>query len=351
VKVGVIGCGFVAEHGHLPALARVAGAEVAAVADPDPERLSRIGEAWNVSGRHSDHRQLLADPEIEAVVVCVPTEFHVEVALDAVEAEKHLLLEKPPALGLDEWDRLASRLGRSEITFMLGLNMRRHRAFSSAREQIRSGRLGEVQSLRTTISNDSLNQPGRSWRRGRRLGGGALMEMGVHHLDLWSYLLGEEVEQVFATVRGDDESMVVAGRMQSGIPVTSVFSHRTADLNEVEVYGEAAQLKASPYWAPRVLEVETKPWAIRGRLSEAASPLSVPAMARLRRAGGFFVGSFAAEWRHFLAAAGRGEPAEPGADTARRLLQLLLATAASASENRPIACADAPPTLAPSAGP
>jgi predicted dehydrogenase len=176
-----------------------------------------------------------------------------------------------------------------------------------------------------------------------------MMEMGVHHLDLWSYLLGEPVEQVFATVRGDDETMVVCGRMQSGVPVTSVFSHRTADVNEVEVYGEAAQLKASPYSPPRLLDVETKPWALRARLGEAVAPLSLPHLARTRRSGGFFVASFAAEWREFIGAARRASPAEPGADTARRLLQVLLAVAASASENRPIACADAPASLAPAA--
>lgn len=175
------------------------------------------------------------------------------------------------------------------------------------------------------------------------------MEMGVHHLDLWSHLLSEDVEQVFATVHGDDENMVVTGRMQSGIPVTSVFSHRTADLNEIEVYGAAAMLKASPYQPPRLLDVDTKPWTIRARLGEAAPPLSLPHLARNRRAGGFFVSSFAAQWRHFADAVQKGTPAEPGAGTARRLLQVLLATAASATENRPVACADAPATLASSA--
>ena len=312
MKVGVIGCGWVAEHGHLPALARVDAAEVVALADRDPDRLSHLAETWSVLRRHSDHLELLDNPEIEAVVVCVPTEFHVEVAHAAVEAGKHLLLEKPPALGLDEWDRLAARLDESEITFMLGLNMRRHLGFAKARELIRAGRLGAVQSLRTTISNDSLKQPGRSWRRGRRLGGGVLMEMGVHHLDLWSHLLSEDVEQVFATVHGDDENMVVTGRMQSGIPVTSVFSHRTADLNEIEVYGAAAMLKASPYQPPRLLDVDTKPWTIRARLGEAAPPLSLPHLARNRRAGGFFVSSFAAQWRHFADAVQRGRPPSPG---------------------------------------
>lgn len=345
----MIGCGWVAQHGHLPALARLEEAEVVAVADLDPVRLNRVGDSFGIRRRHSDHRRLLEDPDVEAVGICVPTEFHVEVAIAAAEAGKHLLLEKPPALSLGDWDRFADHLKAAEVTFMLGLNMRRHAAFSAARDLVRSGELGEVQSLRTVIANDWLNRPdARGWRRGRARGGGALMEMGVHHLDLWRFLLDAEIEEVFATARGDDETLALTGRMANGVPVASLLSHRTADVNEIEIYGDAGIVKVSPHTAPRLLKVTQPPWAIGARLADAAATLSPSHALRVRRAGGFFVASFAAEWRHFLRGVASASAVEPGVDSGRRLLQALLAAAASASENRPLACADAPPDLAPS---
>ena len=84
------------------------------------------------------------------------------------------------------------------------------------------------------------------------------------------------------------------------------------------------------------------------RLTEAAGPLSLRQALRVRRAGGFFVASFAAEWTRFIAAARRGFAIEPGVESARRLLQVVLAAARSASENRPIKREDAPSELAPS---
>jgi hypothetical protein len=81
-----VGCGYVAEARHGPALAAMPGARVAALADPDPIRLERVGEALSVTSRHADHRSLLEDPAVEVVAVCVPVAAHGPIALDVLEA-------------------------------------------------------------------------------------------------------------------------------------------------------------------------------------------------------------------------------------------------------------------------
>jgi myo-inositol 2-dehydrogenase / D-chiro-inositol 1-dehydrogenase len=347
LRVGVVGCGWVAQEGHLPALARLEGAEAAAVADPDPERLNRAGSSFDISRRYPDHRDLVEDPAVEAVAVCVPAELHVEVAIAAVEAGKHVLLEKPPALGLDDWHRLAAAVDRAGVRFMLGMSMRWHAGFRTARDLIRAGDLGDVRGVRTALTNDWLDQPDApEWRRERRRGGGALVELGIHHLDLWRFLLDAEVEQVFALAEGEDETLAVSGRMENGVPVSSLFSHRTVHVNEVEVYGGAGQLKASPYSATRLLPVSARPWAVGAKLKDLATTMSLPHALRGRQEGGFFVAAFAAQWRHFAAAVRGGTPVEVGVESARRLLQTMLAAAESASAGRPIRRADAPPALA-----
>ena len=348
LRVGIVGCGWVAREGHLPALAGIEDVEVVAIADRDRLRLDRVGAAFGVAARYEDHRGLVEDSGVDAVAVCVPAEHHVEVAEAAALAGKHVLLEKPPALDLEEWDRLAAAVDRAGVGFMLGMCMRWHEAFRATRDIVRAGALGQVQAVRTVLSNDWLNEPDApDWRRERRRGGGALVEMGVHHLDLWRFLLDAEVEEVVALAQGDDESLAVSGRMESGVPTSSLFSHRTGHVNEVEVYGDEGLVTASPYSAPRLLPVSMRPWSVRAKLRNAGAALSVQHAVRGRRQGGFFVAAFAAEWRQFAdAVTGRG-PVEVGLDSGRRLLQVLLATAASTTEGRAVRCADAPPALAP----
>lgn len=348
MRVGVIGCGRVAREGHLPALARLKDVEVVAVADPVDARLERVGASFGVGRLHGDHAGLLGDPAVEAVAVCVPAEAHVEVACAAAAAGKHVLLEKPPALGLDEWDRLETAMAEARIVFMLGMSMRWQVPFRAARDLVRAGRLGRVVGLRTVLTNDWLQHPDvADWRGERRRGGGALVEMGVHHLDLWRFLLDAEVEEVFAIAQGDDESLAVSGRMENGVPTSSFFSQSTGQANEIEVYGEGGRLTATPHSAPRVLPVSTRPWTLDAKLRDLGPAIDLPHAVRTRREGGFFVAAFAAQWRQFAAAVRGGAPVEVGVDSARRLLQTMLAAAESTRARRPIRRAEAPRTLAP----
>jgi predicted dehydrogenase len=333
--------------GHLPALARIPDVEVVALADPDPARLDALGSRFAGARRHPDHRGVVDDHAVDAVVICVPTRLHVEVAGSAVEAGKHVLLEKPPALAIDEWDRLGGAVEAAGVTLMVGLNMRWHLSFRAVREQVQSGAIGRVRGVRTLLTNDLFDRPDPpDWRGDRHQGGGALMEMGVHHLDLWRFLLGEEIEEVFAVAEGDDDSLAVSARMRSGIPISGLFSQRTAQANEVELFGDRGLLRATPHGAPSTLTFAEKPWTIGARLADLRAATSLAHTARIRRLGGFYVSSFIGEWRHFLDAVGNRTPVEVGIDSGRRLLQATLATAASASEGRPIACDDAPAGLA-----
>ena len=106
LRFGLIGCGRVTETLHLPALKQLDDADVVALADISGDRLNKVADLFHIPDRYPDYQCLLADCSIDAVAVCVPARFHVDVALAALEAGKHLFIEKPLALGLDECDRL-----------------------------------------------------------------------------------------------------------------------------------------------------------------------------------------------------------------------------------------------------
>ena len=338
VKLGVIGCGRATETLHLPALERLADAEVVAVADIDPNRLQRVADRFRITHRHGDFQTLLKNPTVEAVAVCVPPQFHVEVALAALDAGKHLLIEKPLALNLEECDRLIERAKQVKSKATVGFNLRWHRLVLQAREIIQRGTLGPIELVRTVLTSGiRQRQSIPEWRNRRLSGGGVLFELGAHHFDLWRFLLQSEVEEIFAITRSeqaDDESATVTARMANGVLVTSIFSERTTDNNEVEIYGQAGRLHASCYRFDSLecVSSSTLPGDVWTRLRKIGHTLKeLPQGALRMRQGGDFIASYRAEWRHFIDCIQQDTPTESTLEDGRRALQVALAAVESAS--------------------
>ncbi len=123
ITVGVIGCGRVTETRQLPALRDLAGIHVLAAADIDKVRAERMGDQFRVERRYDGAAALLADPDVEAVAVCVPARCHAEVVLAALGAGKHVLVEKPLAVSLDDAERMSRRARAFPGTVMVGFNI------------------------------------------------------------------------------------------------------------------------------------------------------------------------------------------------------------------------------------
>src|SRR5436190_20847725 len=106
VRLGIIGCGAVTERLHLPALKRAREIRIVALADQDGSRLKRLAAQNQIARRYPSYRELIEDRDVDAVAICLPPQLHAEVALAALERGKHLFIEKPPALNLDDCARL-----------------------------------------------------------------------------------------------------------------------------------------------------------------------------------------------------------------------------------------------------
>ena len=251
IQIGVVGCGDVTETRHLPALRAVRGARVAALADVDAGRLGRVADRFHVPRRYADYADLVQDATVQAVAVCVPAFLHAEVALAALSAGKHVFVEKPMTLTSEDAERLVRRAADSPRCCTVGFNLRSHRLVEDARRLIASGALGEIELIRTGWTSGL--PPERAlpaWRRQRARGGGAVLEIAPHHVDLWRFLTGTEVESVFAQTRSqflEDQTAVVTARLSTGALATAGFCQGTADSNEIDVYGRRARLSFSPY--------------------------------------------------------------------------------------------------------
>ena len=242
VKLGIIGCGKVVRLLHLPALRRVKGARVTAVADPvEKARL----EAARLAGRatvFADWRELLDRGDCDAVMICTPTVHHAECATQALAAGKHVYVEKPLASTLLQAQAVVQTWESAGLLGMIGFNYRHHPLFSRLHEVVNSGQLGKVIGARSlfTSSGDWVDE----WRTKRSQGGGVLLDLAAHHIDLVHYVLGQPVAGVSAHVASERSEQDTAGvqmTLAEGAIVQCFVSLYGTDANRFEVFGESAR--------------------------------------------------------------------------------------------------------------
>lgn len=199
VKWGIIGCGIISKL-HLDAISACDLVEVVAVCDIIPERAQKRAEEFHVPKTYIDYHELLADKEIEVVSICTPSGMHGQMAEDAAAAGKHIFCEKPMEITTEKIDSLIAAVEKAGVKMGCVFQRRTQRASLAVKEALDSGRFGKV------ILADAYLKYYRSpayyksadWRATWELdGGGALMNQGVHGIDLLTWLVGD-VESVFA---------------------------------------------------------------------------------------------------------------------------------------------------------
>jgi predicted dehydrogenase len=189
--VGVIGSGGIAQSAHLPGYAAIPDlCEIVAIADIDPDVARAAADKYNVPNVFSDYRDLLAMDEIGAVSICTPNYLHYEPTLLAFEAGKHVLCEKPIAMNAGEAKEMVDAARRAGKKLMVGYNNRFLPANQLLKRYIEGGALGEIYYARAQALR----------RRGipgwgvfidkEKQGGGPLIDIGVHILDMTLWLMG-----------------------------------------------------------------------------------------------------------------------------------------------------------------
>jgi UDP-N-acetylglucosamine 3-dehydrogenase len=146
VRWGVIGLGWFGEV-HAEVLSRLPGVELAALCTRRAERLDELADRYGVARRYTDYRRLLADPEVDALSIVTHVEDHCQIAVEALAAGKHVLLEKPMAGSLADCDRIVAAARSSRGQFMVGHICRFDPRVAMAQEAVREGRIGQIISM------------------------------------------------------------------------------------------------------------------------------------------------------------------------------------------------------------
>ena len=192
VKVAVIGCGTIAKSAHIPSYMNNKDVEIVYFCDIIKERAEAAVEKNGCGIAVTDYKEVLADPQIEAVSVCTPNKMHSIITIDALKAGKHVLCEKPAARTLDEVLAMQQAQHESGKILNIGVVNRFNDNVNRIRNFIQDGKLGEVFHVYLSFrSHRSIPGLGGAFTTKEIAGGGVLVDWGVHFLDLVMYCMGD----------------------------------------------------------------------------------------------------------------------------------------------------------------
>ncbi len=329
VAVGLVGCGSIAEIAHVPSLLGSKAGRLVAAADSDPARRRWLGSRAPQVRQHVHWEALLEDPAVSVVVVALPTAFHAEVASRAFAAGKHVFVEKPMALTMDEGRQVVAAWRHAGTAGAIGYNFRRNPIVESARRTVAAGDLGSLVAIQGVFHWAA--EPIDGWRSQPGMGGGALQDLVSHHVDLVTHLSGRRITQVQCTLRSlrsPDDTAALQLVMEDGLAVQLQGSSAAgANENRLELAGQKGLLRVNLLdGRPRSVERIQGRGARLLRLKRALGELHP---SRLVRSPGFEP-SFGATLEAFLAGVQSGVPSGPDLSDGLRALAVIEAAVASA---------------------
>jgi len=204
VKYGIIACGAIGQRRHIPEIAANPDSKISALCDPLPGRAAEVAKKFGGQA-FTCHKEMLAEADIDAVVVCGPNWLHAPQTLDAFKAGKHVLVEKPMACTRAEAKAMIAAGKKAGKFLMVGQNQRLMSAHQKAKQILDTGVLGKVLTFRTSFKHagpDGWSLDGaKSWFfKPEAAVMGVTGDLGVHKADLMRWLLGQEFSQVSAVI-------------------------------------------------------------------------------------------------------------------------------------------------------
>lgn len=328
LNVGLIGAGRMGRL-HAEHLARhIPRARLHAVADIVPQVAQECAALSGDCRVMSDHAEMFADPQLDAVVICTATDTHAQIMQDAARAGKHIFCEKPIALNLEATDTALAVVKASGVKLQLGFNRRFDPTFRRVRAARASGEIGEPHLLHI-ISRDP-SPPPLSYLK---TSGGIFLDMTIHDFDMARYLIGAEVDQVYARANvliqpeiagiGDSDTAVVVLNFANGA-LGTIENSRQAVYGydqRVELLGSRGGVSVDNHF-PNAVTIS----------SDSAVRRDLPFHFFIER----YTAAYLDEMNEFVNAVLDGTPVPVGGEDGRMALVLGLAATKSAREGRPV---------------
>ena len=325
LKLGVIGIGRIA-HAHIAAACELAGeTKLVAFSSRNLAKAREAAERYGVKTLYGDYQALLSDPEVEAVVICLPQDLHHRACLAAAAAGKHILVEKPMTLTAAEAEEVVEAARSGGVGLMVGQSRR----FPAAVQELvrRLPSIGKIVRLHILFLVSFPAPPAEWWRSSERAGGLVIMLQGSHALDSALWWLGAAPSSVFATAsrrnpawEGEDEADILCSFSDGAVASVHLSLGTTPPLHESLVVGERGHLRL-------IEEPLGTPFGFRYRLEHDGETVFEEPVSQL----------YVDQLREFSASIREGRPALAAGEEILPLMRTLEAVRRSAREGRPVA--------------
>lgn len=328
IRIGVLGAGRIGQIHAENASFRVPGAEVVVVADV--VRSAAESCAAKVRAKKATDRaeEVLADRSVDAVLIATSTDTHARLISEAARAGKHIFCEKPIDFDLEKIDAAIAEVEKAGVLFQIGFNRRFDPSFLKARELVQGGKIGKPHLLRVT-SRDPKPPP----IEYVKVSGGLFTDMTIHDFDVARWMMGEEVEEIYASASnlvdpairevGDVDTAVLSLRYGSGA-LGSIDNSRRA------VYGY--DIRVEVFGSEGVVHVGNLPPTGVTVGSTGGYTSDGPLFWFVER----FEQAYVNELRHFVDCVQKGVKPSAGPNDGRAPLLLARAANRSLAERRPV---------------
>jgi len=326
LRVALIGCGWAGGR-HAAAFAQC-GARLLWAVDVERARADALARAYGASHVSMDYRQALQDAEVEAVSICLPHALHAQVAVEAAEAGKQVLCEKPIASTLVEADQMIASAERAGVVLMVAENVRYEPLYRKVHELLQDGATGQpalIQMTRECYLVKSFLEE-RPWFLDRQMAaGGIMMSGGIHDFETMRMLLGEiksvcalRAPQRFLEMQGDDTSIALVrfengsvGTLVESFIMKSLTTASGLEVHTLRIDGELGSLAVRDGRTIRLFS-EREDYRLGGELVQ--HDIYVPP-----------ADTFALEVAHFMECVRTGEEPLTSGRSQRRTLEAVLA--------------------------
>ena len=328
LNLGLIGAGRIGRVHAQNLQRRIPSARVILVADPVEESARSAADDFGIKFAVADYQTVLQSPAVDAVVICSATHTHATIAMQAAAAGKHIFCEKPLDFNLGVIDQVLAAVQQAGVKLQMGFNRRFDPNFARVRHAVASGEIGAPH-LMHIISRDPSPPPPAYVK----VSGGMFLDMTIHDFDMARFLLGQEVEEVYAAAGvlvdpaigqlGDIDSALVTLKFAGGALAVIDNSRRAVYGYDqrVEILGSAGSISTGNIY-PNSATISTAT-AIRRDL-----PLNF-FMER-------YTESYVVEMQAFVDAVRNDTPVPANGEDARAATALALAAMQSYAENRPV---------------
>ena len=332
IKIAIIGAGHIAQIVHIPVWKTIGDVEVVAICDKVKAKAKWVAEKFEIDRFCSDPEELFKSDEIDAIDICTETDSHKELAVAALSAGKHVLVEKPMARTYEEARAMVDAAKKHDRHLMVALNVRFRRDAITLKSFVDGKELGDIFYMRSGwVSRRNFTKTSGHWLyQQQKSGGGVLMDLGIQMLDVATWLLGDpKLISVKAVTYNRvpnlsvEDSAVCLLQYENGAALSLEVSWTILlekDILYVNLYGTEGTAFINPL---RIYK------SLSGKMVNITPTPDEGANVRYRR-------SYRNELRHFVACLNKNIPMQADAAEIAERLKILQALYRSAEEGREV---------------